>query len=135
MSAYVRVRHVVYDTGALIAAVKNGPAFLYQHYRLLDRGMVPVVPAGVLAQGWDTRPRAAALHRMLRGCEVSPLTEGRAKAAAALCQDSGTSDVIDASVVLTAIAYDDAPIFTDDLGDIRALVECAGRKAIAVERP
>ncbi|MEU9452999.1 hypothetical protein [Streptomyces sp. NPDC048277] len=127
--------HIVYDTGALIAAAKNDQAFLNQHYKMLSRGKIPVVPAGVLAQGWDSRAKAAALHRVLHGCEVMPFTEALAKAAAVLCQKNKTSDVIDASVVLTAITYDEAPIFTDDLGDIRALVDCAGRKRIVVERP
>ncbi|MFD4259756.1 hypothetical protein ACFWR9_19560 [Streptomyces sp. NPDC058534] len=127
--------HLIYDTGALIAAVKNDPAFLHVHYTALSRGKTPVVPAGVLAQGWDTRPKAAALHRVLHGCEVLPMTETMAKAAAVLCQQNKTSDVIDATVVLASIAYDDAPILTDDLGDIRALAACAGRERIHVERP
>ncbi|MEV6946236.1 hypothetical protein AB0N07_30460 [Streptomyces sp. NPDC051172] len=127
--------HIVYDTGALIAAAKNDQAFLHQHYRMLGRGKIPVIPAGVLAQGWDARPKAAGLHRLLHGCEVMPLTGTLAKAAAVLCQKNKSSDAIDASVVLTSIAHDEAPIFTDDLGDIRALVECAGRKRIRVERP
>lgn len=129
------MRHVIYDTGALIAAVKNHQRFLHQHYRLLGRGKTPIVPAGVLAQGWDTRPKAAALHRVLHGCEVMPLSETLAKAAAVLCQKNKTSDIIDASVVLASIAYEDAPILTDDPGDIRALIDCAGRKSIVVERP
>jgi len=127
--------HIVYDTGALIAAAKNDQAFLHQHYRMLGRGKIPIVPAGVLAQGWDSRPKAAALHRVLHGCEVLPFTEALAKAAAVLCQKNKTSDVIDASVVLASIAYDEVPIFTDDLEDIRALVDCAGRKRILVDRP
>ncbi|WP_328561769.1 twitching motility protein PilT [Streptomyces coelicoflavus] len=127
--------HIIYDTGALIAAAKNNQAFLYVHYRALGAGRTPVVPAGVLAQGWDSRPRAAALHRVLHGCQVLPFTEAQAKAAAALCQENKTSDVIDATVVLASLAYDDAPILTDDLGDIRALAACAGRARIHVERP
>lgn len=130
-----RVSHIVYDTGALIAAAKNDQAFVNQHYAMLDRGKIPIVPAGVLAQGWDTRPKAAALHRVLHGCEVLPLTEALAKAAAVLCQRNKSSDVVDASVVLASIAYNEAPIFTDDLEDIRSLADSAGRKRIPVERP
>ncbi|MEV6168175.1 hypothetical protein AB0L99_08110 [Streptomyces sp. NPDC051954] len=127
--------HIIYDTGALIAAAKNEPAFLNRHYEMIGRGKLPIVPAGVLAQGWDARPKAAALHRLLHGCEVLPFTEALAKAAAVLCQKNKSSDVIDAGVVLASIAYSDAPILTDDLGDIRALTECANRKRIRVERP
>ncbi|MFF7854376.1 hypothetical protein [Streptomyces sp. NPDC007904] len=127
--------HVVYDSGALIAAAKNDRRFLSRHKALLSGGVIPLVPAGVLAQCWDERASAAILHWALNGCRVMPLTGSGAKAAAVLCQENKTSDVIDASVVLASIAYDDAPILTDDLGDIRALAECAGRKHIVVERP
>lgn len=127
--------HIVYDSGALIAAAKNDRRFLRRHKALTLCGDIPLVPAGVLAQCWDARASAAILHWMLSGCRVVPLTASGAKAAAVLCQENKTSDVIDASVVLASIAYDEAPILTDDLGDIRALAECANRKRIRIERP
>ncbi|MEU9172100.1 hypothetical protein AB0D34_30620 [Streptomyces sp. NPDC048420] len=127
--------HVVYDSGVLIAAAKNDRRFLGRHKALLRSGGIPIVPAGVLAQCWDVRASAAILHWVLSGCLVVPLTETGAKAAAVLCQENKTSDVIDASVVLASIAYDEAPILTDDLGDIRALADCANRRRIRVERP
>ncbi|WP_328769928.1 twitching motility protein PilT [Streptomyces sp. NBC_00286] len=129
------MKHVVYDSGALIAAAKNNQRFLWRHREALASGVSVLVPAGVLAQCWDERASAARLHRVLNGCEILPLTEVAAKAAGALCRRNGTSDVVDASVVLASIAYDEAPIVTDDLGDIRDLVECANRKRIRVERP
>ncbi|MCF2129780.1 twitching motility protein PilT [Strepomyces sp. STD 3.1] len=127
--------HVVYDSGALIAAAKNDRRFLGRHKALLLGGHIPLVPAGVLARCWDGRASAAMLHWTLSGCRVAPLTESGAKAAAVLCHRNKTSDVIDATVVLASIAYDDAPILTDDLGDIRSLAACAGRERIHVERP
>lgn len=127
--------HVVYDSGALIAAAKKDQRFLGRHRALLLAGAVPLVPAGVLAQCWDSRPTAAILHRLLRGCRVLPLTEQAAKAAAALCQDNETTDIVDASVVLASIAHDEATVITDDLGDIRALAATANRMRVRVERP
>ncbi|MGY3203109.1 twitching motility protein PilT [Streptomyces sp. TE5632] len=127
--------HVVYDSGALIAAAKSDRRFLGRHKTLLLRGDIPLVPAGVPAQCWDERASAAMLHWALNGCRVVPLTESGAKAAAVLCQRNKTSDIIDASVVLVSAAYDDAPVLTDDLGDIRALAACAGREGIVVKRP
>ncbi|WP_042378839.1 hypothetical protein [Streptacidiphilus melanogenes] len=126
---------IVYDTGALIAAEKNDRAFVAQHETLLAARVRPVVPAGVLAQAWSTRPSAAVLHRVLRGCEILPLTEERAKAASELCRRAGSHDVVDASVVLAAVENLDAPILTDDLGDIGKLVEASGRPQIKVARP
>lgn len=127
--------YVVYDAGALLAAAKNDRNFIVQHDEFLAADVRPIVPAGVLAQCWDTHPRAANLHRVLRPCLVLPLTETTAKAAALLCQENGTSDVIDASVVLASLTHDDALILTDDLDDIRALAASANRKRIRVERP
>lgn len=129
------MKHIVYDSGALIAATKNNQRFLWRHRQVLASGVTVLVPAGVLAQCWDDRPSAARLHRVLNGCTVLPLTEAAAKAVGALCRRNGTSDVVDASVVFTSIAYDDAPIVTDDLEDIRSLADSAGRKRILVERP
>ncbi|MFB7943794.1 twitching motility protein PilT [Kitasatospora phosalacinea] len=126
---------IVYDSGALIAAEKNDRAFVAQHETLLSARVRPLVPAGVLAQVWNVRPSSAILHRVLRGCEVLALTEARAKAVAELCHRAGSHDVVDASVVLAAIEHLDAPILTDDLGDIGQLVEASGRTRIKVARP
>ncbi|GHE45507.1 hypothetical protein GCM10017771_65930 [Streptomyces capitiformicae] len=129
------MKHVVYDTGALIAAAKNNQRFLWRHRQVLASGVTVLVPAGVLAQCWDERPSAARLHAALNGCSVLPLTEAAAKASGALCRRNGTTDVIDASVVVTSVTYGGAPIVTDDLKDIRGLVDCANRGRIRVERP
>ena len=106
-----------------------------QHETLLSARVRPLVPAGVLAQVWNVRPSSAGLHRVLRGCEVLAFTEERAKAAAELCHRAGSSDVVDASVVLAAVEHLDAPILTDDPGDIGALVEASGHLRIRVARP
>ncbi|MHC0429648.1 twitching motility protein PilT [Streptomyces sp. O3] len=127
--------HIVYDSGALIAASKNDRRFLSRHDDILASGRVPLVPAGVLAQSWDRRPQAAILHRVLRGCRVLPLSEGVAKAAADLCHADGSSDVVDASVVLAAIVHGDAPVLTDDLGDIRSLAAAADRPHLRIALP
>lgn len=126
---------IVYDTGALIAAEKNDRAFVAQHETLLAARVRPLVPAGVLAQAWNTRPAAAVLHRVLCGCTVLSLTEERAKAAAELCRRAGSCDVVDASVVLAAVEHLDAPVLTDGLGDIGKLVEASGHLRIKVARP
>ncbi|MFF0295402.1 twitching motility protein PilT [Kitasatospora sp. NPDC004614] len=126
---------VVYDSGALIAAEKNDRAFVAQHEAFLSARVRPLVPAGVLAQVWNVRPSSAVLHRVLRGCEVLALTEERAKAAAELCRRAGSWDVVDASVVLAAVEHLDAPILTDDPGDIGQLVEASGHPRIKVARP
>jgi hypothetical protein len=126
---------IVYDSGALIAAEKNDRSFVKRHEAALGRSVRLLVPAGVLAQVWNVRPASAVLHRVLRGCEVVPLTEERAKVAAELCRRAGSSDIVDASVVAASIEHAEAPILTDDLGDIGKLVSAADRLNIKVRRP
>ena len=129
------MRYVVYDSGALIAAVKNKRQFLSRHYDLVRTATTPLVPAGVLAQMWDRRPKAAALHRVLSGCQVLPLTESAAKAAAELCHADNSTDVVDASVVLASLTHEAAPILTDDLHDIRSLADAAGHPHLRIGLP
>jgi hypothetical protein len=129
------VSYIVYDSGALIAAAKNNRRFMGRHAALLAADVQPLVPAGVLAQSWDPRPQAAMLHRLLRGCRVVPLTESLAKDSADLCHRNGSSDVVDASVVLASIGHGDAAIVTDDIGDIATLAAVAMRPHISVRHP
>ena len=41
---------VVYDAGALIAAQRNDRALWADHRVRLEQGMIPIVPAAVIAQ-------------------------------------------------------------------------------------
>jgi hypothetical protein len=49
------VTGLTYDTGALIAAEANRRDLWALHARALQRGILPLVPAVVLAQGWRGR--------------------------------------------------------------------------------
>jgi hypothetical protein len=63
--------------------------------------------------------------RLLRGCQVEVLSEDNAHAVGALLAKSKTSDVVDATVVIAAIAHH-AEIQTSDPVDIQRLVSAAG---------
>ena len=110
---------VTYDTGALIAAERSDRQVWAVHRRALERGIVPTVPAGVLGQGWRGGPQAQ-MSRLLSGCRVEDLHEARARSAGAACGVAGTSDVVDASVVVGAAARGDL-VVTSDLGDLGRL--------------
>ena len=110
---------VTYDAGALIAAASGGRRMWALHRRSLERGEVPIVPSGVLGQGWRGGPQAQ-MSRLLAGCRVEDLNEVRARSAGAACGVAGTSDVVDASVVLGAAARGDL-IVTSDAGDLQRL--------------
>lgn len=122
---------LTYDTGALLAAEANRRAMWVLHERALVRGHRPVVPAAVLAQAWRGGPQPW-LSRLLRGCEVEQLTEARARAAGAACARSATSDVVDAAVVVGALARGDL-VVTSDPDDL-LLIAGALRLPLRVHR-
>src|SRR5689334_16466274 len=71
------MKPTVYDAGALIAADRSDRRRWAEHRVLLEGGLVPLVPAPVVAQV-SRSPRQAELRRFLRGCEVVPMDEGTA---------------------------------------------------------
>ncbi len=115
-----------YDTGALLAAEAGDREMWALHRRILERAVRPVIPAPVLAQAWRGGPRPL-LSRLLKGCDVESLSEETARAVGALLARAGTSDIVDATVVLNAAAKDHA-VLTSDASDLRALAEAHGTK-------
>ena|SRR5215470_7882404 len=114
---------VVYDAGVLVAADRSDRSVWADHRVRLEAGIVPVVPAPVIAQV-SRSPAQAQLRRMLRGCEVVSLTEQRAHAAGQLQGRAGTADVVDAVVAQTAAVLQ-ADVVTSDRADIRRLLDAA----------
>jgi hypothetical protein len=122
---------VVYDAGALVAAERNDRRLWADHRVRLEAGVVPVVPAPVVAQV-SRSPRLAQLRRLLRGCEVLALDEPMAHAVGRLLGRAGTSDVVDATVVTLAITKQ-AQIVTSDRDDVSQLVDAAGARLVLIE--
>lgn len=104
---------VTYDAAALIAAERSDHRVWALHRRALERGIVPTVPAGVLGQGWRGGPQPQ-MSRLLSGCRIEPLDEARARSLGAACGAAGTSDVVDASVVVGAAARGDLLVTSDE---------------------
>ena len=117
------MRPVVYDTGVLIAAERGERRVWAEHRVRLEAGLVPLVPAPVVAQA-SRNDRQVQLRRLLRGCEVVPLAQADAHRAGALLGKSRTSDVVDAAVVDLAVRRH-ADIATGDASDILRLVSAA----------
>ena len=117
---------VTYDTGALLAAEASRREVWALHARALQRGMLPVIPSTVLGQGWRGGPQVA-LSRLLRGCRVEDLTEDRARSVGVACGRSRTSDIVDASVVIGALARKDL-VVTSDPDDLTKIAESLGRR-------
>ena len=108
---------LVYDTGALLAAERGDRTMWAVHRRGLDRSGPAVVPAVVLGQAWRGGPQPQ-LSRLLRGCLIESFDENAGRAAGRLLRDTGTSDVVDAHVVLTALRYQ-AAVLTSDPDDLQ----------------
>ena len=115
---------VVYDAAVLVAADRNERRAWAEHKARLEFGVVPVVPAPVIAQV-SRSPQQAKLRRFLTGCVVVPLGETEAHQAGRLLGMTKTVDVVDA-VVVTAALRRNAPILTSDPDDIERLVKASG---------
>ncbi len=113
----------VYDAGALVAAERNDRAIWAEHRVRLESGLIPVVPAPVVAQVSRSK-RQAQLRRFLRGCDIIDFREADAHAAGRLLARSKTSDVVDACVVALAMS-NRAEIVTADRADISRLLGAA----------
>jgi hypothetical protein len=109
------VSGVTYDAGALIAAERDSKSVWSLHRELLERGQHPTLPTVVLGQVWRGGPQAQ-LSRLLRGCRVEPLTEPQTRSAGAALAASDAQDVIDAVVVVGALARDDLIVTSDPDG-------------------
>ena len=92
---------VLYDAAVLVAADRNERRAWAEHKTRLQLGIVPLVPAPVVAQV-SRSPQQAQLRRFLAGCVVVPLGETEAHEAGRLLGMTKTTDVVDAVVVTTA---------------------------------
>jgi hypothetical protein len=112
--------NVVYDAGALVAAERGDRDFWADHRVRLEQGVLPAVPAAVIAQV-SRSTRQVPLRRLLRGCDPAVLGEHGAHRAGALLAAARTSDVVDATVVEAALARN-AVIVTSDRSDVERLL-------------
>ena len=116
---------LVLDSGALIALERNERAMWVRLKAAEIAGEPPVTHGGVLGQAWRGGPRQARLARALQGVDVRPLDRALGRASGELLGATGTSDVIDAAVVL--LSADGDEIVTMDRDDFEDLVAAAGR--------
>jgi hypothetical protein len=121
---------VLYDAAVLVAADRNERRAWAEHKARLELGVLPLVPAPVVAQV-SRSPQQAQLRRFLTGCAVVPLGETGAHEAGRLLGLTKTSDVVDAFVVTTALRQK-ATILTSDPDDIKRLVRASGRETAVV---
>lgn len=96
---------LTFDAGGLIAVERRDRRIRVLVDEAVRAGLDVTVPVGPLAQVWRGDPRQVLLARFLGvtdGVEIIDWDAAAARAAGVLCGRTGTSDVIDASVVLCA---------------------------------
>ena len=123
---------LVYDTGALIAAEANDRRIWALHARAIQRGVLPVVPAGCVVEAWrgDRQPNLA---RLLDGCEVEALSLEPAKSAGAMRRTlPETVGPVDGTVAEAALRRGGA-VVTSDRSDIELLASAARRRIQVID--
>jgi hypothetical protein len=112
-----------YDAGALIAADRNDRRMWAEHRARLEAGIAPIATAPVVAQA-SRSSRQVQLRRLLRGCEVVPFAPADAHRTGEILAAAGTSDVVDAHLVIIAAGrpgHAPSTVITSDIGDLRRL--------------
>ena len=125
----------VLDTGALIA-LEHGDRRLWTRLYTAERPSDVRVPTGAIAQAWRGGPRQAPLARALKMSDEVPLDGKIAREAGALCGQTETDDVIDASVAVTAAQASrqaDVGVVTSDRSDIAPLLAALGASVRIVD--
>lgn len=122
---------VVLDAGAFVAADRGDRATMARLRVAQREGLELRSTGAVVGQVWrDPAGRQANLARLLKSVDVRALDERMGCEAGALLERAGTSDVVDASVVIVSTAGD--RILTSDAGDITPLVAAAERSILIV---
>ena len=120
---------MILDAGFLISVDRSEPkarAFLTAAARS-ETDLHTTEP--VVAQVWRNSARQARLAAFLKTVTIHALDDGRA--VGQLLARAGTSDVVDAHLVITAVRLGD-DIVTGDPGDLRTLAETLGPAAPTV---
>ena len=122
---------LILDAGALIGADRSDRFVVSQLRAAQEDGLELRTNPMVLAQAWrDHRGREVKLARLLQAVKVLPIHDQDGREAGALLGRAGTSDPIDATVVLLADPGD--RILTSDPDDLTKLAEAAASRAVIV---
>ncbi len=116
------------DAGALVAVERGNREVWSVVRRSTDSGRFPVVPGVVVAQVWRGGARQARLAQALAYVVELPAQPQECRDAGVLCGRTGTSDIVDALVVVLAEQLG-RDIVTSDPADIGRLVDAAGSRS------
>ena len=113
---------VTLDAGGLIALDRDDRRIVVLLARALETGAQVTVPASALAQAIRRPEQQVRLSRLIRQPGTNVIDLGRVDAThvGRLLAASGTSDIVDAHVVICARRAGQ-PVVTSDPGDLRQL--------------
>jgi hypothetical protein len=122
---------MVLDAGAFLAVERADRAMLAR-LRVAERHHLGLRTSGIIiGQVWrDSRGRQARLASFLRAVDVRPVDRDLGREAGALIGRAGTSDPMDATVVLICDHGD--RVLTSDPDDIQHLVSVAHKRCVVV---
>ena len=122
---------LILDAGALIGVDRNDRDVVARLAAAQRQGLELRTNPMVVAQVWrDRQGRQANLARLLQAVDVRPVRDQDGREAGALLGRAGMAGAIDATVVLLASPGD--RILTSDPGDLTALADAAGCRALVV---
>jgi hypothetical protein len=125
------VSALILDTGALVAVDRGDRAMIARLRAAQQHSLDLRSNAMVVAQVWrDRHGRQAGLAQLLRAVDVRAISPLDGRQAGVLLGMTGTSDPVDATVVLLASPGD--RILTSDPQDLKALAEAAANRAVIV---
>jgi len=125
------VSALVLDAGALVAVDRDDRRMLARLRVAQQHGVELRTNAMVIAQVWrDPQGRQARLAQLLRAVDIRTVDQQAGRDAGVLLALAGTSDPIDATVVLLAGRGD--RILTSDPDDLMRLAEAAANRAVIV---
>ena len=122
---------IVLDAGAFVALDRGDARMRARMIAAQKLGLDIVTTSPVVGQVWRNA-RQVMLARALLMTRIDPPDDAAARRAGTLLAATGTSDVIDALVIV--MARDDDTIITSDPDDLRLLADAAGLDA-AIVRP
>jgi hypothetical protein len=116
------VSGVTFDAGGLIALDRNDRRVVILLARAAERGMRITITATALAQAIRNPSRQSRLSRLIRQShtDLMALDGLDATAVGLLLARTGTSDIVDAHVVMCAQRAGQA-VITSDAGDLRRI--------------
>lgn len=117
---------LVLDAGVLIALDRGRDDVASLVAKRRHRDGAVLTHGGIIGQAWRGGSRQARLARWLRGFTVVALDQALGRGAGELLARTGSSDVIDAALVV--IAADGDEIVTTDNDDFAALIDATGKR-------